>query len=140
MWFCGAHVATMRGGDEDHMTRVSSLTNKEPMVVVKARIDIVWEVVREDCGDSRGSMVRKGEAPLRRGGSGSVRKRATGAEDGDVGHDWGSGVHRRSEVLTLRGGDENVVGVNGNVLVKRGEKESVKDFLSYLGGGRRHSR
>ena len=139
MWFCGAHVATMRGGDEDHATRVSSLTNKEPLVVVKACVDIVWEVVREDRGNSRGSMVRKGKAPLCCGGSGSVCERAISAEDGDVSRDWGSSVHRGLEVLVLRGGDENVVGVNGNVLVKRGKKESVEDFLSYLGRGRRHS-
>ena len=129
----------MRGGDEDRATRVSSLTNKEPLVVVKAHINIVWEVVREDRGDSHGSMVRKGEAPLRRGGSGSIRERAISAEDGDVSRDWGSGVHRGSEVLASRGGDENVVGVNGNVLMEWGKKESVEDFLSYLGGGRRHS-
>ena len=85
-------------------------------------------------------MVRKGETPLHRGRSGSVRERALSAKDGDVGHGWGSDVRRGSEVLTSRGGDEDIVGVNGNVFVKQGKKEGVKHFLSYAGGCRRHGR
>ena len=50
----------MCGGDKDRATGVSSLTNEEPLVVVKACVDIVWEVVGEDCGDSRYSVVREG--------------------------------------------------------------------------------
>ena len=128
----------MRGGDEDRATGVSSLTNEEPLVIVKARIDVVWEVVRENCGNSRGSVVGKGEAPLRRGGCGSVPERALGAENGDVSCDWGSSVHRGSEVFVPRGGDEDIIRVNGNVFVKRGKEESVEDFLGYLGGSGRH--
>ena len=128
----------MRGGDEDRATGVSSLTNEEPLVVVKACIDIVWEVIREDCGDSCGGVVRKGEAPLRCGRCGSVHERALGAENRDVSCDWGSGAHQGSEVFASRGGDENIVGVNGNVFVEWGKEESIEDFLGYLGGSGRH--
>ena len=51
-------------GDEDRATGMSSLTNEDPLVVVKARIDVMWEIVREDRGNSCDSMVRKGEASL----------------------------------------------------------------------------
>ena len=43
--FSGAYVTTMRGGNEDRAVWVSSLTNKKPLVVVKARVDVVWQVV-----------------------------------------------------------------------------------------------
>jgi hypothetical protein len=43
--FRRAHVAAMHGGDEDRATRVSSLTNEEPLGVVEACVDIMWEVV-----------------------------------------------------------------------------------------------
>ena len=128
----------MHGGDENRVVRVSSLTDEEPLVVVKMRIDIVREVVQEDCGDSRGSVVRKGETPLCRGGSGSVHKRMVGAENRDIGCDWSGSSHRRSEVFASRGGDENIIGVNGNVHVEWGEKEGIEDFLSYLGRSGRH--
>ena len=135
---CGAYIATMRGGDEDRAAGVLSLTNKEPLVVVKVRIDIVWKVVREDCGDGHSSVVWKGKAPLRRGGCGSVLKRSFGAENGDVSCGRGSGGHRGSEVFASGGGDENVVGVNSNILVKWGKKERVKNLLGDLGGSGRH--
>ena len=35
----------MHGGNEDRATRVSSLTDEEPLVVVKVCVDIMWEVV-----------------------------------------------------------------------------------------------
>ena len=114
------------------------MANEEPLVVVKMCVDIVQEVVRKDCGDGRGGMVRKGETPLCRGGCGSVLERALGAENGDISRGWGSGGHRGSVVFATRGGDKDVVGVNSDILVERGEKEGVKDFLSYLGGSERH--
>ena len=43
--FDGAFVTVMCGGDKDRATRVSSLTNEEPLVVMKACVDIVREVV-----------------------------------------------------------------------------------------------
>ena len=128
----------MGGRDEDCATRVSSLANEEPLVVVKACVDIVWEVVREDCGNSRGSVVGEGEASLCRGGRRSGLKRAFGAEDGDVGRSRGSSSHWGSEVFASGGGDEHVVGINGDVFMKWGEEESVKDFLSYTRGSGRH--
>ena len=130
----------MRGGDEDRASGVSSLANEEPLVVVKTCVDIVWEVVRENCGDGRGSVVWKGKASLRCGGSGSVCERAFSAEDGDIGRGWGGGSHRGSEVLASGRGDEHVVGIDGDVLMKRGKEESVEYFLSDLGGSGRHRR
>ena len=128
----------MCGGDEDRAAGVPPLANEEPPMVVKTRIDIVWEVVREDCGDSRGGVVWKRETPLRRGGCGSIRKRVFSTENRDVGCDWGGGGHRGSEVFALGGDDEDVVGVDGDILVKWGEEEGIEDFLSYLGGSGRH--
>ena len=128
----------MRGGDEDRVTGVSSLTNEEPLVVMKAGVDIVREVVQKNCGDSCGSVVRKGEAPLRRGRCGSVHERVLSTKNRDISRDWGSGVHRGPEVFVSRGGDENIIGVDGNVFVKRGEEEGVEDFLGDLGGSGRH--
>ena len=134
----GAYVAMMCGGDENHATGVSSLANKEPLVVVEACVDVVREVIREDHGDSCGGVIRKGEASLRRGGYGSVRKRTFSAEDGYIGRDWGICGHWGSEVFSSWGGDEDVVRVDGNVFMERGEEESVEDFLSDLGRSGRH--
>ena len=114
------------------------MTNEEPLVVVNSCSDIMWEVVREDRGDSHDSVVRKGEAPLCCGRCGSVHEGALGAENRDVSHGWGRGVHRGSEMFASRGGNENVVGINGDVFMKRGKEESVEDFLGYLGGSGRH--
>ena len=128
----------MCGGDKDRATRVSSLTNEEPLVVVKSSVDIVWKVVGEDCGDSRYSVVGERETSLCRGGCGSVRQRTSGAEDGYIGCGRGIGGHRGSEVFASGGSDEDVVGVDGNVLMERGKEEGVKDFLGDLGGSGRH--
>ena len=128
----------MCGGNKDRATRVSSLTNEEPLVVVKACVDIVREVIRENRGDSRYSVVREGEAPLRRGRYGSVRQRTSSAEDGYIGCDWGIGGHRGSEILAARRSDKHVIGIDGDVFVKRGEEESVEDFLCDLGRSGRH--
>ena len=138
--FCGTHVVTVHGGDEDRATRVLSLADKEPVMVVKACVDIMWEVVQEDCGYGRDSVVGKGEAALRGGGSGSIHERAFGTEYGDIGCDWGSGGHRGLEVLTSRGGDEHVVRIDGDVFVKWGKEKSVEDFLGYAGRCGRHGR
>ena len=114
------------------------MADEEPLMVVKAGVDIVREVIRKDCGDSRDSMVREGKTPLRRGGSRSIRKRTFCAEDGDVGRGWSGGSHRGSKVLSARGSDEDVVGVDGDIFVERGEEEGVENFLSYTGRCRRH--
>ena len=138
MRFYRAFIATTRGGDEDCAVGVSSLTNEEPLVVVKARIDIVWEVVREDCSDSRGGVIRKGEAPLRRGRGGNIRKGTLGAENGDISCNWSSGAHQGSEVFASRRGDEDIVGVDSDIFVERGKQESVEYFLGYAGRCGRH--
>ena len=116
------------------------MAHEEPLRVVETRINIMWEVIQEDCGNSRGSVVREGEAPLRHGRCGSVHKRALGAENRDISRDWGNDVHRGPEVFASRGGSENIIGVDGNVFVKRGKKEGIEDFLSYTGGCRGHGR
>jgi hypothetical protein len=128
----------MCGGDENRAIGVSSLANEEPLVIVEARVDVVREVIREDRGDSRDGVVRKGEASLCRGGCGSIRKRTFGAEDGYIRRGWGICGHRRSKVFTSRGGDKDVVGVNGDILVEWSKEESIEDFLSDLGGSGRH--
>ena len=138
MRFSGAHIAAMGGRDKDRATRMSSLANEEPLMVMKAGVDIVREVVRKDCSDSHGSVVRKGEASLRRGGSGSIREGAFSTENGDISCNRGSGGHWGSEVLASRRGDKDVVGVDGDVLVKWSKEESVEDFLGYSRRGGRH--
>ena len=45
VWFRRAYITAMCGGDKDRAARVPSLTNEEPLVVVKACVDIVWEVI-----------------------------------------------------------------------------------------------
>ena len=60
------------------------MTNEEPLVVVKAGVNIVWEVVQKNRGYGSNSMVGEGKASLRCGGGGKVHKRAFGAENGDV--------------------------------------------------------
>ena len=138
MGFGRAYITAVCGRNKDRATWVSPLTNEKPLVVVKACVDVMWEVVREDRGNSRRGVVGKGEAPLRRGGYRSILKGVFGAENGDVGRGRGSGSHRGPEVFASRGGDKDVVRVNGDVLVERGEKESVKYFLGYAGGCGRH--
>jgi hypothetical protein len=114
------------------------LANEEPLVIVEARVDVVREVIRKDHGDGHGGVVRERETPLRRSGCGNVHKRAFGAEDGYVGRGWGICGHWGSKVFTSWRGDENIVGVNGNILVEWSKEESVEDFLSDLGGRGRH--
>ena len=138
MWFRGADIAAMGGGDEDRAPGVSSLANKEPLVVVKASVDIMREVIRKNRSDSRDSVIREGETPLRRGGRRSVCEGALGTEDRDIGRTRGTSGHRRSGVFVMRRGDEDIVGVNGDVFMEWGEEEGVEDFLSDLGGSGRH--
>ena len=128
----------MCGGDKDRATGVSSLTNEEPLVVVKSSVDIVREIVGENCGDGRRSVVREGETSLRRGRCGGVRQRTSGVEDRYVSCGRGINGHRGSEVFSSGGSDENVVGVNGDIFVERGKEEGVEDFLGDLGRSGRH--
>ena len=114
------------------------MTNEKPLVVVKAGVDVMWEVIREDGGYGRDSVVGKGEAPLRHGGGGGIHERVFGAENRDISRGQGSGGHRGSEVLALGRGDEDIVGVDGDILMEWGEEEGIKNFLSYLGRRGRH--
>ena len=45
MRFYGAYVAAMSGWDEDRAMGVSFLADEEPLVVMKAGVDIVQEIV-----------------------------------------------------------------------------------------------
>ena len=130
----------MRGRNEDHATGVSPLANEEPLVVVEMCVDIVREVIREDRSDSCGGVVGKGETPLRRGRCGSIRKRSLGAEDGYISRGWGICGRWGPKVFMSWGGDKDIVGVNGDVLVERSKEESVEDFLGDLGRSGRHGR
>ena len=85
-------------------------------------------------------MIGEGKAPLCRGRCRGICKRMFGTEDGDISRDWGIGIRRGSEVFASRRGDENVIGVNGNILMKRGKKKGVEDLLSDTGGSGRHCR
>ena len=125
--------------DKDRATRVSSLANEEPLVVVEVGVDIVREIIGKDCGDSCDSVIREGETSLCCGGYGSVCKGAFGVKDRDVSRGWGTRGHRRSEIFAARRGDKDIIGVNGNVFMKRGKEESVENLLSDLGRGGRHS-
>ena len=129
---------TVCGRDEDRATRVSSLTNEEPLMVVEACVDVVWEVIRKNRGYGCNGVIWKQETSLGHGGRGSVLKRASSVENGDIGRDWSDGGHQGSEVFVSGGGDKNIIGVDGDVLVVWGKQEGVKDFLSYLGGSGRH--
>ena len=130
----------MCGGDKDRTARVPSLTNEEPLVVVKAGIDIVGEVIGEDGGDSRDGMIRDRETALRVSGRGGVRQRSPSTEDGYIGRGRGIHGHRGSKVFAAWGGDEDVVGIDGNIFVEWSEEESVEDFLGYAGRCGRHGR
>ena len=99
MRFCRVHVAAVRGGNEDRAARMSSLTNKEPLMVVKACVDIMWEVVQEDCSNGRNSVVGEGKAPLRCSRHRFGFEGLSGAENGDISRDGGVGGHRGSEVF-----------------------------------------
>ena len=107
-------------------------------MVVKACVDIAWEVIREDGGNGRGGMVRKGKTSLCCGGCGGVLERVLGAENRDVSYGWSCGGHWGSEVFVSGRSDEDIIGVDGNIFVERGEEEGVEDFLGDLGGSGRH--
>ena len=109
-------------------------------MIVETRIDVVREVIREDRGDCRDGVIRKGETPLCRSGCGSVHKRTFSTEDGYISRGWGICGHWGSKVFTLQGGDKDVIRVNGDVLMEQSKEESVEDFLSDLGGSGRHRR
>ena len=57
------------------------MTNEEPLMVVKAGIDVVREVVRKNGHDSGYSMVRERETPLHHGGDWCVSKRSSHTKD-----------------------------------------------------------
>ena len=45
VWLRRAYIVAMRGGDEDCATRMLSLTNEEPLMVMKACVNIMREIV-----------------------------------------------------------------------------------------------
>ena len=134
----GAYVSAMCGGNEDRATRVSSSANEEPLVIVETSIDVVRKVIGEDGSNSRDGVIGEWETSLCRSGRGSVRQRTSGVEDRDVGRGRSVGGRRGSEVFASGRSDEDVVRVDSDVLMERGKKEGVEDFLSDLGRSGRH--
>jgi hypothetical protein len=140
MWFGRMHVLAVRGGNEDRAAGVSPLTNEEPLIGMESGIDIVWEVIGKDCCDSSDCMIGERETSLccsRRWFSGEG---SSSTKNGDVSRDRGVGNHRGLEVLPSRSGNIDVVRVDSDIIMERGEKKGVKHFLSYTGGCRRHGR
>ena len=132
---CGG---TVRRGDEDRASGVLALANKEPLVGVEPGIDIMWEVIGKDGCDGSDSMVRERETPLCHSRHWFGREGSSCTQNGDVGHSGGVGDHRGSEILSSRSGDIDVIRINGDVVVERGEKEGIKQFLSHARGSGRH--
>ena len=122
------------------MARVSSLSYKEPLIGMEPGVDVMWEVIRKDCRDGGDSMIRERGTPLRRSGYWFGRKGTSCAQDRDISCHGSVDSPRGPEVFSSRGGDIDVIGVNGDIIMERGKKEGVKYFLSYAGGCRRHSR
>ena len=114
------------------------MSHKKPLVGVEPGIDVVWQVVRKDCRDGGNSVIGKRETPLCRSGHQFGGKGASSTEDRDIGHRGSVDSHWGLEVFPSRGGDIDVVGVNGDIVVERGKKKGVEYFLSYAGGCRRH--
>ena len=83
-------------------------------------------------------MVWEGETSLRRGGRRSICEGTLGAENRNIARDRGVSGHRGSEVFTSGRGEEDIVGVYGDVFVERGKEEGVEDFLGDSGRSRRH--
>ena len=100
---------------------MSSLANEEPLVIMKACVNVVWEVIGEDCCYGSSSMVGDGKAPLCHGGDQHVSEQSFGSEDGDVGCDRGVSSHQGSEVFSSRGGDKDIVRVNSDIFMEWGE-------------------
>ena len=140
MWLGRLHIASMWRGDKDGTMRVSSLSYKEPLIGVESGIDIMQEVVGKDCRDGGDSVIQKRENSLRRSGDWFGRKGTSGTEDGDICRRGSIDSHRGSEIVSSRGGDIDVVGVNSDIVMEWGEKEGVEHFLGYAGGWRRHGR
>ena len=99
MRFCRTHVTAMRRGDEDRAMRVSSLANEEPLVVVKAGIDIVGKVVRQNGSDGGDRMIRDRKTALRHGRKQHGSEGLSCAQDRDVSHGRGVSGHWGSEVF-----------------------------------------
>ena len=138
MRFGGVYSVSMRRGDKDHAAGVSSLTNEEPLRVVQSGVDIMREVVRKDCRNGSNCVIGEGKTFLHCGGYWFGGKGSPCAKNGDVGRDRGASSHWGSEILLLRRGDEDIVGVNGDIFMKGGEEESIKQLACNLGQSRRH--
>ena len=128
------------GRDEDRVTRVLSLPNEEPLVVVKSRVDVMREIIREDCCNGGDRVVRERKTALCRSGHWFSNKGPSRTEDRDVGRDGCVSSHWGSEVFSSGRCDEDVIGVNGDIFVEWGEEESIKKFLRNLWQSGRHRR
>ena len=76
------------------MTGVSPLPNEEPLMIVEAGVNVMREIVGEDCGYGGDSVVGERKTPLRCGRGGSVVKGSSSAQDRDVSCGRGVGCRR----------------------------------------------
>ena len=137
MLFYGAHIATVRGGDEDCAARVSSLSNEEPLVVMEVCVNVVGKVVREDCRNGGNCMIRERKTPLCCGRYWGIFQRSSRRQNRDVCRYRGISSHQGSIILSAWRGNVDVVRVDGDIVVEWGEEEGVEQFL---GNARRSGR
>ena len=98
----------------------------------------MWEIIGEDSRDGGDCMIGEGEAPLCHGGDRCIGKQSASSENRDVGREGRISGHRGSEVFSARRGNVHIIGVDGDVVVKRGKEEGVEQFLGNAGGSGRH--
>ena len=79
----------VQGRDKNGASRVSSLTNKEPLVVVESGIDVMWEIIREDCCYGGDGVIGERETSLLCGGNQGIGKRSSCTQDRDISHSGG---------------------------------------------------
>ena len=116
---------------------MSSLSDEEPLLVMKVGIDVMWEVIGEDGRNGGNSVIWKWKTPLCRGRGGNVTEGLSCAQDRDVSHNGRVGGRWWSEVFPSRGSNIDVVRIHSDVVVEWGEKEGVENFL---GDARRSGR
>ena len=108
---------------------MSSLANEEPLGVMKACVDIVGKVIGQNGCNGSDHMIRDGETSLCRSRNRGIGKGVSCTQNRDIGCGGRSHGHRGSEVFSSWGSDKNIIRVDGDILVKRREEESVEKFL-----------
>ena len=83
-------------------------------------------------------MIGEGKAPLRHSGHGDISQRLSRAQNRDVSGCSGSGSHWGLRVFSSGEGDKNIVGIDSDIFVKRGEEEGIEKFARDLRQSGRH--